>query len=149
MLSTTEIEQLFREAAPFDLGIVAAVWAESTRALFVYYSAEPSGEWFRVTLRWPSDQLEDESGLIWNNMVHESGENARIYIEQQYAIWDFLAEWADGLGVEKELMKYVLEEFDIPENLGVVMLSPLQCVDRIRIARQFLQNHLLYAQVDG
>ena len=144
-----ELEKAIRDAAPCDLGVVAIERIESTTGFRVYYSAEPSGEWFTFKLEYESAQL----GRIpeWNDIVHIEGDLARAWIDKQNAIYEFLDIWASGFGGDtyRDFYRHLSEGLGIPKDAGIFILSPQQCADRPEIARKFIQDHLLHSSIEG
>lgn len=143
------IEDAFRKKAPMELGIVHAERMEATASCYLYYTRDDEDNkesWF--VARMDPESILNEN-FPWEDIVHIDGPPARVWIEQQYAIWEFLEEWAHGLRQGRRLFKHIHAGLKIPKEPVLYLLTARQCIDRVGLARQFIQNHLLSSQVDG
>lgn len=143
------IEDAFRKKAPMELGIVHGERIESTASWFIYYTRDledNADTWFVCHMD-PESILNEK--FPWDDVVHTVGPPARVWIDQQYAIFEFLEEWAHGLGQGRELIKHLHAGLGLPKDPVIYRLTARQCIDRVAMTRQFLQNHLLSSQVDG
>jgi len=144
-----DAEERFRQKAPFDLGIVHATREEMTNAWRFYYTRENADEtesWYVARLNYEDVQ----SGRIpWDDIVHTTGPEAKIWINQQHAIYEFFDKWAEDLGQAREFTAYIHERLGLTDEFVIITLTAQQCIDRVTMARQFIQEHLLYSQVDG
>ena len=143
------IEEAFRKKAPMELGIVHGEREEATASWFIYYTRDYEDNkesWFVARLD-PESILNER--FPWDDIVHIHGPPARVWIDQQWAIFEYLEEWAHGLGQGRELIKHLHAGLKLPKDPVIYCLTARQCIDRVALARQFLQNHLLSSQVDG
>ena len=150
----TDIERWFREMAPMELGFVAVERQESTAGFYIYYTIEEPEEdvrkkgntWHRVVWMNPGPGMDNSD---WDNFIHLEGEAAERYVNKQFAIHEFLSDWANGLKIERDLMKHIYVGLGFKDTDGIFCLTAEEIVERNDLARQFLQNHLLHASVDG
>lgn len=143
------IEEAFRKKAPMKLGVVHAERMEATASCYLYYTRDDRDNpetWFVARMD-PESILNER--FPWEDIIHIQGAPARVWIDQQYAIFEFLEEWAHGLGQGRDLIKHLHAGLKLPKDPVIYCLTARQCIDRVAMARQFLQNHLLSSQVDG
>lgn len=159
-ISDKEIETRFRDISPFNLGVVQVMRDWNTGLHKVYYTRDVHDvvkgnvpTWFcaclkaEVLMSMPAAKAPE----YWDLIVHKQGLEAEVFVKGQCAIWQFLEAWISGLGstVSRRLMTQIYRELGIPKDAGVVTLTPEQVLARNDIARQVLQHHLLYSNIDA